>query len=524
MEPTTTTEKASGIESPADAGLIEVTNPASGEPVGAVPKLDAQQVAELVAKARSAQPAWQASGFGERARVFRRARQWLVENQERMAQTIISETGKTDEDAGLETTVAIESFAFWAKRSKGYLKDERVPSRTALLLGRKVIVRHEPLGVIGVIGPWNYPLVNAFCDCVPALMAGNSVVMKPSKETPLTALLTAEMMRESGLPDGVLEIATGDRETGEALIDHTDFVMFTGSTETGRKVMERAAKTMTQVSLELGGKDPMIVLADANLDRAANAAAYFSMNNGGQVCISAERAYVEEPVYDRFVEMVTERVEALRQGPAAGPGTVEVGAVTVGSQLDLIDAHVADAVAKGATVLTGGKRGPGPGHFYEPTVLVGVDHSMQVHDRGDLRPNASDHEGAERGGGDRARQRLRIRPAGVGLDREQAARGAGRAEDRGGVVRRQRRPDQLRGVRRPDERLEAVRRRRAPRGQRDSQVLPDADDHGEPVPAQARPLHVPLHAARDPAAQPRNRADPPPQIAALSPTAPAARA
>ena len=152
--------------------------------------------------------------------------------------------------------------------------------------------------------------------------------------------------------------------------------MFTGSTKTGKKVMERAAKTLTPVGLELGGKDPMIVLADADVDRAANAAAYYSMNNGGQVCISVERVYVEAPVYDEFVRKVTDKVKALRQGRSSGPGSVDVGAVTFPPQLDIVEAHVTDAVAKGARVLTGGRAAPGPGMFYEPTVLVDVDHTM----------------------------------------------------------------------------------------------------------------------------------------------------
>ena len=358
------------------ADLIEVTNPATGELAGTVPKLSPEQVTELVARARAAQPAWEALGFAERSRIFKRAKQWLLENRDRMAQTIISETGKTYEDAGLEISVAIESFGYWAKNAKHYLKDERVRTRSAMLLGRKVVVRHEPVGVVGVIGPWNYPLVNAFCDAVPALMAGNSVVLKPSSDTPLTSVLTAEMMRECGLPEDVLLIATAGREAAERLIDEVDFVMFTGSTETGRKVMEHAAKSLTQVSLEMGGKDPMIVLADANLERAANGAAYYSMLNSGQVCISAERAYVEAPIYDKFVEMVTERVKSLRQGVPGEPGTVEVGAITTPSQVGLIESHVKDAVAKGARVTTGGHRGEGPGDFFEPTVIADADHTM----------------------------------------------------------------------------------------------------------------------------------------------------
>jgi acyl-CoA reductase-like NAD-dependent aldehyde dehydrogenase len=231
--------------------------------------------------------------------------------------------------------------------------------------------------VVGVIGPWNYPLNNSFGDCIPALAAGNAVVLKPSEVTPLTSLLLAEALSESGLPDGVYQVLTGTGEVGSELIDHVDFVMFTGSTATGRKVAERAARTLTPVGLELGGKDPMIVLADADLKRAANSAAWGSMQNGGQMCISIERAYVEEPVYDEFVKLVTRKVEKLRQGVPDGFGSVDVGAVTVGPQLETVTSHVDDAVHKGANVAVGGKRGDGPGRFYEPTVLLDVDHSMR---------------------------------------------------------------------------------------------------------------------------------------------------
>ena len=171
-----------------------------------------------------------------------------------------------------------------------------------------------------MIGPWNYPLVNSVGDAIPALAAGNAVVVKPSEVTPLTSLLFERGLHESGLPEGVFQVAVGTGETGAALIDEVDMVMFTGSTRTGRKVMERAAQTLTPVSLELGGKDPMIVLADADLERAANAAVYYSMQNGGQTCISIERVYVEAPVYDEFVAKVTEKTGKLRQGPPDGAG------------------------------------------------------------------------------------------------------------------------------------------------------------------------------------------------------------
>jgi len=202
------------------------------------------------------------------------------------------------------------------------------------------------------------------------------VILKPSHVTPLTSLLLAEGMRESGLPEDVLQVAVGGGGLGSALVDVVDFVMFTGSTETGKKVMARAAETLTPVSLELGGKDPMIVLADADLERAANAATFYSMQNGGQTCISVERVYVEAPVYDRFVEAVTERVRSLRQGVPGEPGTVEVGAVTFGPQLEIVRRHVDQAREAGARITTGGHARDGDGRFYEPTVLADVDHSM----------------------------------------------------------------------------------------------------------------------------------------------------
>jgi acyl-CoA reductase-like NAD-dependent aldehyde dehydrogenase len=244
--------------------------------------------------------------------------------------------------------------------------------------GKKLMLRYRPLGLVGVIGPWNYPLTNGFGDCIPALAAGNSVILKPSEITPLTSLLLADGLRECGLPEDVFQVATGRGATGEALIDAVDMIMFTGSTETGRKVMTRAAQTLTPVALELGGKDPMIVLSDADLERAANAAVYYSMLNTGQTCISIERVYVEAPVYDAFVAKVTDKARALRHGAPAGPGTVEVGAMTHGPQVDIVERHVEDARAKGARVLVGGARGAGPGQWFQPTVLADVDHDMVI--------------------------------------------------------------------------------------------------------------------------------------------------
>jgi acyl-CoA reductase-like NAD-dependent aldehyde dehydrogenase len=356
---------------------IDVENPATGEVIGSITALGPDEVREMVARARVAQPAWEALGFDGRARVLRRAQKWLLDNVERVVETIVSETGKTYEDAHIaEVGYAASAFGFWAKHAPEYLADEKVRSSNPFVAGRKLLVRYAPLGVVGVIGPWNYPLINGFGDCIPALAAGNAVVIKPSQVTPLTSLLMAEGMRECGMPEGVYQVATGTGETGQALIDEVDMVMFTGSTETGRKVAERAARTLTPVALELGGKDPMIVLADADVERAANGAVYYSMQNGGQTCVSIERVYVEAPIYDDFVGRVTEKVRALRQGVPGGPGSVDVGAMTFPAQLDVVSRHVEQARAAGADVLAGGHTGAGPGRFYEPTVLAGVDHTM----------------------------------------------------------------------------------------------------------------------------------------------------
>ncbi|HET9719592.1 MAG TPA: aldehyde dehydrogenase family protein [Solirubrobacteraceae bacterium] len=360
------------------ASTIAVENPATGEVVGTVRQVEPAELQEMARRGRAAQPAWQALGFRARGEVMHRARKWLFANAERVIETVVSETGKTWEDAQLtDFLYTVTALNFWAKQAERYLADEHVPSwNNPIAIGKKLIVRYEPIGLVGVIGPWNYPIVNSFGDCIPALMAGNSVILKPSEITPLSSLLMEEMLRECGLPPGVFQVASGDGSTGAALIAQVDCVMFTGSTRTGKAVMKAAADAVIPCYLELGGKDPMIVCADADIERAAHAATYYSMSNAGQVCISVERVYVEEPVYDEFVRRVTDNVRQLRQGVPSGEGTVDVGAVIFPPQLEIIDSHVKDAVAKGARVLTGGHPASGPGRFFEPTVLVDVDHSM----------------------------------------------------------------------------------------------------------------------------------------------------
>src|SRR3954451_22555638 len=305
------TQSTNGAQTRPD---IEVENPATGKVIATVPDLGPDDVKQLAARARAAQPGWEALGFEGRGRIMRRAQKWLLDNADRVIETIVSETGKTYEDAQLaEISYGANAFGFWAKNAPKFLADERVRSSSVMLKGKKLILRYRPVGVVGVIGPWNYPLTNSFGDCIPALAAGNTVILKPSEVTPLTSLLMAECLKECGIPEDVFAVATGRGETGAALIDDVNMIMFTGSTATGKKVAAKAAETLTPVSLELGGKDPMIVLSDADLERAANAAVFYSMQNAGQTCISVERVFVEEPVYDEFVAKVTEKAKAIRQ-------------------------------------------------------------------------------------------------------------------------------------------------------------------------------------------------------------------
>jgi acyl-CoA reductase-like NAD-dependent aldehyde dehydrogenase len=368
---------------PHDAeSLIPVENPATGQVIGHVPDMNAAEVAQMARDARAAQPAWEALGFAGRARIFRRMQRWLMDNDDRVIETICAETGKAYEDAQIaELTYGGAAFGFWAKTAPKYLADERVKSSSVFVTGKRLIVRYRPIGLVGVIGPWNYPLTNSFGDCIPALAAGNSVILKPSEITPLTSLLLAEGLAECGLPDHVFQVATGRGETGATLVDEVDMIMFTGSTATGRRVGLRAMERLIPVSLELGGKDPMIVCADADVERAANHAVYYSMFNCGQTCISIERCYVEAPVYDEFVALVVEKTKAIRQGPPTGPGSVDVGSLTFPPQVDTVERHVEDAQARGAKVLVGGRRGlhgdsAAPGHWFEPTVLVDVANDM----------------------------------------------------------------------------------------------------------------------------------------------------
>jgi len=357
---------------------IEVRNPATGGLIATVAVDSPESVAETVARVRASQAEWEAIGIEGRFHWLGKLRDWLLDNSDRVLETMVAETGKVRPDAANEVIYLADLINFYGAKAPEFIGEEAVRPHSPLLASKKLRVQYRPHPVVGIVSPWNFPLILALGDAIPALQAGAAVVVKPSEFTPLglTEVVRA-WQEEIGGPD-VLECVHGIGETGGALVDAVDFVQFTGSERTGKKVMARAAETLTPVSLELGGKDPMIVLADADIDRAANAAAWGGMLNSGQICMSVERIYVEEPAYDEFVAKLTAEVGKLRQGPdAKGHGT-EVGAMTSPNQIGIVEDHVGDALASGARALAGGKRVPGAGDFYEPTVLVDVDHSMKV--------------------------------------------------------------------------------------------------------------------------------------------------
>jgi len=357
---------------------ITVRNPATLEKIAELPVASPADVAAAVARARAAQTSWQKQSFAERAKLLYRFRDLLIDEQERLADILTAESGKPrGEVYGNELFYVCDAIGYWGKSAARHLRSERIHPHLFMFKTKKVFSTYCPLGVVGIISPWNFPLVLTLGDALPALMAGNAVVIKPSELTPLTGQFAAELARKAGFPDDLVQIVIGAAETGEALVDNADMVSFTGSVEVGRQVMRRAAARLIPVSLELGGKDPMIVLKDADLERAANACVWGSLVNCGQVCTSIERVYVEEPIYPTFVDKVVQKVRALRQGP--GYEEVDLGSMTSENQFKKVSAQVDEALGQGAKALTGARANPAfPGHYYEPTVLVDVDHDMAV--------------------------------------------------------------------------------------------------------------------------------------------------
>ncbi len=357
---------------------VEVYNPATLAKLAALDVASPSDVAEAVMRGRTAQALWQRSSFTHRAQLLYRLRDLLLDQQDQLADVLTAETGRPRAEAnGNELFYLCDAIGVWAKKSAVYLRPRQIRPHFALMKAKKVVSSYTPRGVIGIISPWNFPLTLTLGEALPALMAGNAVVIKPSELTPLSALFGAEMVFKAGFPEHLVQVVVGRAETAEALIDHADMINFTGSVATGRQVMKRAAERLIPVSLELGGKDPMIVLKDADLERAAGACVWGALMNSGQACTSIERVYVEAPIYDAFVDRVCAKTRAIRQGPSAE--VVEIGSMTSAAQLNKVAQQISDAIQRGAKVLVGGRRNPNySGFYFEPTVLVNVTHEMSI--------------------------------------------------------------------------------------------------------------------------------------------------
>ncbi|MBF6172062.1 aldehyde dehydrogenase family protein [Nocardia blacklockiae] len=355
---------------------LALDSPVDGRPIDEVEVADAAEVAAAVAKARAAQPAWAARGVDERAEILRSAVRILVDRREEIIDTVHAETGKPRVEAlTMEIVPGCDFLNHWSVRARRDLRSHRARLHGYLRPIKKLYIDYQPLGVIGVITPWNGPFILSLNPVVQALLAGNSVLLKPSEVTPRSGEWVVRVLREAGVPDDVVQVLHGDGETGAALVAaDIDKVCFTGSVGTGRKIAASCAERLLPYTLELGGKDAMIVCADADLERAAAGAVYLSMFNTGQVCMSVERIYVVDSVADEFVRLVTEQAAAVTYGP----GEADMGPLFWDRQVDVVTRHIDDAKAKGANVAVGGSPAAGNGLYFQPTVVVDATHEMQL--------------------------------------------------------------------------------------------------------------------------------------------------
>ncbi|GAA5020805.1 succinic semialdehyde dehydrogenase [Streptomyces siamensis] len=368
---------AARVAAAADAARVTTSAPYTGAPLADLPVSTPGDVEDAFARARIAQKAWAATSLSRRKKIMLRFHDLVLARQDEVLDLMQAESGKTRRDAFLEVTDTAITSRYYARSAARFLEPKR--RRGAIpVLTHTTELRH-PKGVVAIVSPWNYPLSMAAGDAIPALMAGNAVVQKPDTQTALTALWALDLMHEAGLPAGVWQMVVGRGSSiGGALMDNADYMMFTGSTASGRKIARDAGERLIGASLELGGKNAMIVLDDADIEKAADGAVAACFPSTGQLCVSVERLYVDEAVHDRFVAAFVARTKHLKLGASYDYGS-DVGCLTNPSQLETVTAHVDDAVAKGATVLAGGRARPDLGPlFYEPTVLAGVTPDMTL--------------------------------------------------------------------------------------------------------------------------------------------------
>ena len=357
--------------------MINPVSPFPGVTIESVPESSKQDVALAVANARKAQTAWANTEVSHRVKILDRFHKLLIENQDELLTAIQAETGKSRFHAADEVLGLAMITAHYAKIGKRTLAPKRRAG--ALPIFTKTYVLSQPKGVVGIISPWNYPLVLSICDALPAILVGNAVVVRPDSQTPWSAIRGLNLLRQAGLPQDVITIVTGDgNTTGTALIDEVDYVCFTGSTNTGKIVAAQAGARLIGASLELGGKNPMIVCADANFETFLEVAVRGCFTSAGQLCVSIERMYIHESIYETFLTAFVEKVKELKLGAQLGWG-YDVGSLVTDELVNRVSDAVSMAVAQGAKVETGARLRTDIGpNVYEPTVLTGVTKEMKI--------------------------------------------------------------------------------------------------------------------------------------------------
>jgi succinate-semialdehyde dehydrogenase / glutarate-semialdehyde dehydrogenase len=368
---------AARVVSTAGNDPMEIEQPFTGKPLGTVPKCGPEDVAAAIERARAVQAEWAKTSFDDRKRILLRYHDLVFDHQEELLDLLQIESGKARRHAFEEVLDVAITARYYAHTVEEHLKPRKRQGAFPVLTEAWEF-RH-PVGVVGLIAPWNYPLTLSISDALPALAAGNGVVMKPDGQTPFIAIRGVELLEEAGLPKGLVQVVTGSgSELGSPLIDGTDYMMFTGSTKVGRSVASQAAEQLKGASMELGGKNAMIVLEDANLSRAVEGAERALFSNAGQLCISIERLFVHEAVADEFMSKLVERVKSMKLGTELDYGP-SMGSLSSQAQLETVERHVQDAVEKGAEVLAGGRARPDLGpYFYEPTLLQRVADGMSL--------------------------------------------------------------------------------------------------------------------------------------------------
>jgi succinate-semialdehyde dehydrogenase/glutarate-semialdehyde dehydrogenase len=366
---------------PHKSAEFAVHNPATQELIGRLPMFSAEQIEAAVARAAVAQKRWAATSVRDRLKIIKRFGQLLCEQKDQVAAVISREAGKPEIEAlSTEILVVLDTVEYLRNHVAEFLRPQPVPHGNPIMKLKRGVLLREPYGVAGIISPWNYPFSIPSVQGLAALAVGNAVVLKPSEFTPYSSLELQRLLREAGVDADLFQVITGDGSAGAALpASNIQKLVFTGSVATGKRVAQAAAARLLPVVLELGGKDPMIVLEDADLDIASSAAVWGAFMNAGQTCLSVERCYVHKSVYERFLEKCVEKTRKLRVGSAQSSFGFDMGPMIHEGQLKMVQTHVEDATARGARLLAGGKALPqlGP-NFFAPTILADVDHAMRV--------------------------------------------------------------------------------------------------------------------------------------------------